>query len=49
MISSDVFGVCVADLGSDSIIQLGLTPNNLECVEIGRLAAPAGSGPRSRE
>ena len=49
MISSDVLGVCVADLGSDSIIQLGLTPNNLECVEIGRLAAPAGSGPRSRE
>ncbi|KAL7504880.1 hypothetical protein ACHAXN_004455 [Cyclotella atomus] len=43
--------VCAVDLGSDSIIQFSLTQKSdvttLECNEIGRLAAPAGSGPRS--
>lgn len=43
--------VCAVDLGSDSIIQFTLTQKpdvtTLECKEVGRLAAPAGSGPRS--
>ena len=41
--------VCAVDLGSDSIIQFTLTPktDDIECIETGRLAAPAGSGPRS--
>ena len=43
--------VCVVDLGSDSIIQFALKTktNDIECIETGRLAAPAGSGPRSCE
>ena len=40
---------CLADLGSDSIIQFSILrcDQSLECVEKGRLAAPPGSGPRS--
>lgn len=50
--SSGSLDVCAVDLGSDSIIQLRLAPrcdnvSVLECKEMGRLAAPAGSGPRS--
>lgn len=53
-VSSDgSLNVCVVDLGSDSIIQCRLAEkqdvSTLECKEVGRLAAPAGSGPRSCE
>lgn len=42
--------VCAVDLGSDSIIQFTLIQKpGVECREVGRLAAPAGSGPRSCE
>mmetsp|Transcript_3082 Transcript_3082/g.6184 ORF Transcript_3082/g.6184 Transcript_3082/m.6184 type:complete len:444 (-) Transcript_3082:1447-2778(-) len=49
--SSSLLDICAADLGSDSIIQFSVTkcPNSgsFDCVEKGRLATPAGSGPRS--
>ncbi|KAL7466742.1 hypothetical protein ACHAXS_007027 [Conticribra weissflogii] len=49
--SSSILDICAADLGSDSIIQFSVTKCSksgaLHCVERGRLATPAGSGPRS--
>jgi 6-phosphogluconolactonase (cycloisomerase 2 family) len=38
--------ICVADLGSDAIVQFSITSSG-RIREIGRLAAPQGSGPRS--
>ena len=51
MTSTTSIDVCAVDLGSDSIIQFCLTPttDRLKFRECGRLAAPAGSGPRSCE
>lgn len=49
MTPSSLIDICLADLGSDSIIQFSILScdQSLACVEKGRLAAPPGSGPRS--